>query len=117
MGIQRRDLERQERTISVTYGDETFDVRYRPGALSVNDIDDIQDEVGEDNPHHALAVTLSRVMVWWDVLDGDENVLPTDANLRDFPITMLGAVRDAIQEDQKPGGSKPSGGGGRRRAS
>ena len=107
MGIQRRDLEKQERTIPVTYGESTFDVTYRPGALSVNDIDDIADEVGEDNPHHALAVSLSRVLVWWDVQDGTDDVAPTDENLRTFPITMLSAVRDAVAEDSKPGGPSP----------
>jgi hypothetical protein len=116
MGLQRRNLERVERTIPVTYGDETFDVTYRPGVISANDIDDISHEVGEDNPHHAIAVSLARVLVWWDVQDGDDDVKPTADNLMGFPLTLLRTVQHAIAVDCEPGGKGSSSAGGGRRA-
>lgn len=109
MPIKLSHLASDRRTCTITVGDETVTVTYRPGGVTPELEDELRDCAADQRGGAALVALLSHCLVEWDVLDDDGRPLaPTPKNLRRLPTVFLGQVAQAITDDLRP--NPPSGG-------
>lgn len=104
------------RTVAVTYGEETLNVTYNRGALTPKVERELQEEASANRPGGALAKMLGKVIVGWDLQDvhPDDAELPEDhQRLVDVPlnsdtlddilsIAAQAKIVEAIAEDNRP---------------
>lgn len=103
------EVQAREKVCTVEYDGEQVDVCYRPAKVTPDMLSNVLDMVS--NPDNAASAEIDSVpallepiLVWWDVLDDDDNRLPTDATtIRSMPMAFLGAVVQATQADMRPG--------------
>lgn len=103
-----------KRPLAIDLGEgETLNLVYRPGALTPASHDEAIDLVGQQRVGAALAKSLSRSIISWDLADesGAPYATSEDA-LRTLPVRFLDMVFSAIQEDNVPNERKPKQSGG-----
>lgn len=118
MPIRLSDLQKDERTCTVEYGGETCEVTYRPSGYTPLVESQLQDEAEAGKPGLALAGLLSKILIGWEVMDGEKKVPTTYNSLVNLPEAFLVAVVNKITDDVQVGREdrKNSGGGSLRRA-
>lgn len=115
--MKAADMQTKVATVTVTWLDETVDVGYFPGVMTPNraaelaavarDQDTATAEATRDGGLSMLALLLEPVLAWWDVLDEEDNRMPTTAAVMGtLPLGFLTRVQATIQEAMKPEGSK-----------
>ncbi len=107
MPITLFDLKRKQRTVTVTYFGDSFDVVYNPGEITDEMFDDLTGEAGEARLGQ-LNEMLAHILISWEV-----EVAPTDSTpipihdaegapspeMRSLPIPFKNAVLEAIMLD------------------
>lgn len=84
------------KTVTVTFGDENMNLDYRMGALSPRKLAALQGNTSVT----MMADFLNDVLVSWEVVDDDGEMLPIDHDtLMDMPMDFLAAISGAIGED------------------
>ena len=84
--------------VTAEYDGETFDVWYRPGAITPRALQQFAQN-GDDNVA-TLVEALSLFVAEWDVIDGDgKRIPPEPSELAQYPVTFLSNVVTAIMAD------------------
>lgn len=100
MPLDLGDLLARVAEVDVDYGDGSFAVRYRPEAITVDLVEALGADEGDDVRRLALLVdVLARVVAGWDVTEEGIPLPVTPECLRRFPLRMLVAVVAAITAD------------------
>lgn len=114
MSITLDGLSKETRQIKVEFGGESIDICYRPGKYTPVVEDDVQGQLENGRPSNGVAKAVSEMLVWWDVVDGEGQRIPSDfETARNLSAEFLSAVLGAITNDQqvKAEERKNSGGG------
>lgn len=83
--------------------EERIWVDYRPGALTLNTAEDLKVAMLSGLDSDAAFVMLRGVIAAWDLENDDGSQLGTsDEEIKTVPLTFLGMVMGAIQEDSRP---------------
>lgn len=106
MGVRLSAMKAAVRETSMEYDDETIAFAYRPNEFTLN-LADTVDAAASSGDLNAVAAILEPVIVWWDVLDENDERLPATAEvMRQFPLRFLVKVMGAVTEDQTPQGQQ-----------
>lgn len=106
MGMKLSEVKARVATTTITWGDETVDVGYRPAALTPALIEEVQAAAKAENLD-VLGTMLEPLLAWWDVLDDEENRLPTDAaTIKTMPVAFLTEVMSTVQGAMRPPADK-----------
>lgn len=98
MPIKVSGFSKTEKVTQVTWEGDTMDVGYNPHAVTL----EVIDLIANAETLEGVAVQLSKVLVWWDLLDDKGKRLPTDlATMRSLPVNFLLKVMDDVTEDSK----------------
>jgi hypothetical protein len=108
-----------KRTIQVPVGagdgeaPETVEVVYRPGALTIGQIEKVSNLSGTANEMEVLGEVLIAVIESWDIQDedGDGNTVQLPVNMegmRKVPVNFLMQVFDMITTEARPNPTTPS---------
>lgn len=108
MSLNLSDLRKNERTITVEIGSQSFDVTYRPFAMTPEreaELDSL-----EDSPGEWFLQFFCDVVSDWDVRTSDKGkkVPITPDGLQQVPSGVLRSVMNAVGEDRRV--DPPSGG-------
>jgi len=117
MPISVPELVRNERTISVEIDGQEGEVTYRPGAMTP-ELEGVLTRASD--PAQAVVDVMAELLIGWDVLDENGEVLPTDAEtLAALPSSLISEIYRAITADMSDLREmrKNSGGGSRQAAS
>lgn len=102
MGVRLTNMLGVVRETTLKYDGEAVPFAYRPNVVTLALLDDIETKA-EDDDLDGIARMLEPVLVWWDVLDeNDQRIQPTYDAMRGFPIRFLTSIVDRIQEDSNP---------------
>ncbi len=93
---------------------DKVEVHYRPGALTLEVSDQLQELARTDMEINVILVLLEPILVWWDleddVLDEEGNPtgetvnLPvTSEGIKKVPLSFLGMIMDTMNEESRPG--------------
>lgn len=95
MGLKRSAMADKVRTITVVWEDETVDIGIYPGRYTPALIQEVTARAeaagaeGEQDQVDAIAAMVEPLLAWWDVLDEEDERLPTDAaTIATLPITF-----------------------------
>jgi hypothetical protein len=101
MAIKLSDLKKNVRTVVVSYMGETFNVSYRPAAITPA----LGQEMDAPATRSPLVLALSQALVGWDVIDDDTDkpVPITAENLAGFGAGLLNAILRDISTDMLVG--------------
>lgn len=103
MGVRLSAMKARVQETHLVWDDERVDFAYKPNEFTMELADAIATEAENENLSMVSAM-LAPIVVWWDVLDDDDERIPPSAeNMRQFPLNFLLAIMKAITEDQKPG--------------
>lgn len=103
------EVQAREKVCTAHWDGEDVDVCYRPSKVTPAMLANVLDMVKDGNSAasaeiESVPALLEPILVWWDVLDDNDERLPTDAKtIRSMPMSFLSAVVAATQEDMKPG--------------
>jgi hypothetical protein len=87
----------------VPVGGDVVNTIYRPGGITPEIEDKLQEYVGSQRGGAMLVTLLAGCLVEWDLLDDRGKALPVTAEtLRRLPIAFLAQVARAITEDMRP---------------
>jgi len=87
---------------SLEWDGEVVDFAYKPNEFTMELADEIQAAAEAENMN-AVSAMLSPIIVWWDVLDDDDQrIPPTAEQMRKFPLNFLVRIMGAITDDQNP---------------
>jgi hypothetical protein len=92
---------------------DKVEVHYRPGALTLEVSDQLQELARTNMEINVILVLLEPILVWWDledeVLDEEGNPtgetinLPvTPEGIKKVPLSFLGMIMDTINEESRP---------------
>jgi len=102
MGMKLSTIRAKIDTTTVIWGDETVDVGYHPAAVTPAMLEDVQ-AAAKAEDMNVVGAMLEPVLAWWDVLDDDDQRMPTDAaTIRVMPMAFLTAVMERVQEAMSP---------------
>lgn len=106
MAMKLTEVRAKTKTVTVTWDDETVDVCYAPNRFTP----EVMEAVAEAETQQNLSIMgamLEPLLEWWDVLDDNENRIPTSAeNIAKMPLPFLMRVLSVVQEDQNPPASR-----------
>lgn len=97
------------KTTTVEWDGEEVEVSYFPARITPTMLSEVLDMVasagsGASAEVNSVPALLEPILDWWDVLDDKgKRIPPTAENIRGMPMSFLGAVVQATQEDMKPG--------------
>jgi hypothetical protein len=106
------EVQSVEKVVHVQFMDHDVEVSYRPARMTPQVLENVMEAAaatGEDE-RGAMAVIgsmLEPVLAWWDVLDDNDQRMPTNADtIKGMPLAFLMAVLTKVQEDQRPPDSR-----------
>lgn len=103
MPIRLSELMRDTRTLTLTVGEDTLTVTYRPGGITPETEDRLESLAQEQRVGQSLIALLLDTLTGWDITDDKGKALPvTEAQLRRLPLALLGQLVRAITEDMRP---------------
>jgi hypothetical protein len=120
MPITLTALRNDRRETAVEYEGESAQIVYRPSAYTPETEDGLRGAVESGRPARGLATVLSQVLLEWEVVDDDGNLLPVTLELMmQMPNAFLVAISNAVSKDMGVASEdrKNSGGGSLKRAS
>lgn len=89
-------------TATVEWEDETVDVGFFPAVMSPALLEQVQAAAKAENLD-VVSVMLEPLLAWWDVLDDQDERLPTDPEtIKTMPLAFLLRVLSAIQVAMRP---------------
>jgi hypothetical protein len=118
MPISLSELQKDRKTVTVSVGEETAEVVYRPSAYTPEVEDEFRLALDGGRPSDALARWLASMVTAWELVDENgEQVPPTYEEMRTLPSEFLSLVVTAISEAGRPDkeARKNSGGGSLRK--
>ena len=78
-------------------------VDYRPGELTLEVSDELKAAVASGFESDVAYVMMSRVLSDWDLQDDEGRPLGvTEQAIKSVPLTFIGLIMEAIQEDARP---------------
>lgn len=102
MGVRLSNLKASTRETFVEYDGERVDFCYKPNEFTMELADTIQ-VAAEKESLEVVSSLLAPLIVWWDVLDDQDNRIPPSVeNMRQFPMGFLNKIMDAINDDVTP---------------
>ena len=106
MAMRLSEVQAKVKQVTVEYLDETVDVGYCPAKFTAEVMEAVT-EAETANDLSILGVMLEPVLAWWDVLDDEDNRIPTTAeNIRRMPMAFVMKVMAKVQEDNDPPASR-----------
>ena len=106
MGVRLSAMKAKVQETSLDWDGETVAFAYKPNEFTMELADDIA-AAAEKEDLSMVPSMLSPIIVWWDVLDDeDERIPPTPDNMKRFPLNFLLRIMNTITEDQKPEGQE-----------
>lgn len=83
--------------------DESVWIKYKPGELTLETADRLQELVEQGKDREVLTTMLVPVLEGWDLQDDDGTELKiTEDVLRTVPIQFLGQIVTALTDDARP---------------
>jgi hypothetical protein len=102
VGIRVTHLAQDRRTLTIPIGDDELKFIYRPGGFTAETEDLIHEQIEGQRYAAAVVQSLSVLLIEWDVLDDKGKAKGVDPKfLRTLPVSFLGQVFRAIQEDMR----------------
>lgn len=102
MGVRLSAMKAKVTETSLEWDGETVAFAYKPNEFTMEMADQIAAAADDENLS-AVSALLAPMLVWWDVLDDEDNRIdPTAENMRAFPLNFLLSIMDAMTEDQSP---------------
>ena len=102
MGVRLSAMKAKITETSLEWDGEVVDFAYKPNEFTMELADEIQAAAEAENMN-AVSAMLSPIIVWWDVLDDDDQrIPPTAEQMRKFPLNFLVRIMGAITDDQNP---------------
>ncbi len=101
MSIQLSELNQEIRTIEIPFGEKMLNVKYHVHGYT----GEIEAEIlsnGERMPASTMARILSKILVEWDLMNGEEAYPTTEGTLAKLSLTFLTQVLTAIAQDMRP---------------
>jgi len=78
-------------------------VEYRPGELTIDVVESIQDGIKDGSEAGAILAMMSKILVDWDLENEDGSKLPpTEDGLRILPLPALGFIFGSMMDDVRP---------------
>ena len=118
MPITLQNLRDGTAQVAVEFEGETGTITYRPGVLTPEEIDTMDEALkGGVSANEGLVELICKLVVDWEVMDGGEKYEITPDHVRKLPIAFLGAIVQSTMKAMAPGeggaptGGQPSGGG------
>lgn len=106
MGVRLSAMKAKVQETHLEWDGETVDFAYKPNEFTMELADDIS-AAAEKEDLGMVSAMLSPIIVWWDVLDDEDNrIPPTPENMRRFPLNFLLRIMNTITEDQNPQGQE-----------
>ena len=96
--VKKAAATQAQRTVRVTVEGEVFAVTYNIEGLSLADLRQLTD-AGEQTD---IARYLARIIVEWELFDGDEQVPITVETLEAMPLALVKAISEAVFADIAP---------------
>lgn len=102
MSLNLSEIRKEKRTITVEFGEESFDVTYLPNVITP----EVEDEIvaqGDEGGSQRLREQLCAVVDDWDVKVSEKGkkVPLTPDDVKQVPYSVIGAVMQAVVEDQQ----------------
>lgn len=83
--------------------DEKIEIVYRPGELTLEVSDEIKAAIQSGFESDIAFAMLRRVLVRWDLQNDDGTELDvSDDSIKTIPLTFLGLILQAIEDDSRP---------------
>lgn len=92
--------------------DETLNLKYRPGELTIEAAEQMRAAVADDRTEDVALILLEKVLVGWDLQEdiydeagnsiGLQDVPCNKQGLRIIPLPALGVIMNAMMEDVRP---------------
>lgn len=102
MGVRLSAMKAKVQESHLDWDGERVDFAYKPNEFTMELADEIQAAAEKENLTMVSSM-LSPIIVWWDVLDDeDERIEPSAENMRRFPLNFLLRIMEAITKDQDP---------------
>lgn len=102
MGVRLSAMKAKVTETSLDWDGETVAFAYKPNEFTMELADEIQ-VAAEREDLSSVSAMLSPIIVWWDVLDDqDERIDANAENMRKFPLNFLLRIMSSITEDQNP---------------
>lgn len=102
MGVRLSAMKAKITETHLMWDDERVDFAYKPNEFTMELADEIAAKA-EAEDLSSVAAMLAPIVVWWDVLDDEDERIPADAdNMRRFPLNFLVRIMTAITEDADP---------------
>lgn len=110
MAVRLSDMRAKVTETFLTWDGERVDFAYKPNEFTMDLADDIE-KAAEREDVNVVSMLLSPIVVWWDVLDdNDERIPASPENMGKFPMNFLLKIMKAITEDQDPEAKGSAGG-------
>lgn len=102
MAVRLSAMKAKVTETTLDWDGESVDFAYKPNEFTMELADQIEKEA-EDENLSMVAAMLAPLIIWWDVLDDeDERIPPSPENMRRFPLPFLLKIMEAITADQNP---------------
>lgn len=102
MGVRLSEMKARVTETSLEWDGEVVAFAYKPNEFTMELADDIS-AAAESEDMSAVSAMLAPIVVWWDVLDdNDERIPPTADHMRAFPLNFLVRIMKSITADQDP---------------
>lgn len=102
MGVRLSAMKAKITETDLDWDGEKVAFAYKPNEFTMEMADDIA-AAAEKEDLSSVSAMLSPILVWWDVLDDeDERIEPSAENMRRFPLNFLMRIMARITEDQDP---------------
>lgn len=102
MGVRLSAMKAKITESFLEWDGERVDFAYKPNEFTMELADQIAAEAEKENLS-MVAAMLAPIVVWWDVLDDDDQrITPNAENMRRFPLNFLLKIMEAITKDQDP---------------
>lgn len=102
MGVRLSAMKAKITESFLEWDGERVDFAYKPNEFTMELADEIAVQAEQENLS-MVAAMLAPIVVWWDVLDDEDERIPATAeNMRRFPLNFLLRIMEAITKDQDP---------------
>lgn len=102
MAVRLSEMRAKVRETHLDWDGNRVDFAYKPNEFTMELADQIE-KAANDEDANVVSLLLSPIIVWWDVLDDDDQRLaPSPENMQRFPLNFLLAVMKAVTDDQDP---------------
>lgn len=106
MAVSLTKMRQSIRTAQVTWEEDVVDFGYKPAMFTTELVEEVTSEAQANNLH-GVAEMVEPLLEWWDVLDDEDNRLPTDLEtIKSMPLTFVMGIVDVIGGDMRPPESK-----------